>query len=366
MDSDSLSDARILIVDDENANVLLLQRILQRAGFKESKSTTDSRHVLPLFTEFKPDLVLLDLHMPHLDGYAVMDQLRSRIGPSEYLPILVLTADVTAATKQRALSAGARDFLTKPLDATEVVLRIRNLLETRSLHKTLQSQNVRLEEKVRDRTAALQNAQLEILTRLASAAEYRDDDTGEHAQRVGSLAGFLAGASGFSAEQCELIRLAAPLHDVGKIGIPDTILLKPGALSTDEFDVMKTHTTIGAGILSGSRSPLLQLAEEIALYHHEKWDGTGYAGLRSDGIPVPARLVAVADVFDALTHERPYRKAWSMEDAITYVRDQSGRHFDPSIAEVFLGVHGDVASSAPGEPRHEGQAPGTPEDMEGP
>ncbi|MCG6988043.1 MAG: response regulator [Gemmatimonadetes bacterium] len=353
MDSDSLSGARVLIVDDENANVLLLQRILQRAGFEEFKSTTDSRHVLPLFTEFKPDLVLLDLHMPHLDGYAVMDQLHSRIGPSEYLPILVLTADVTAATKQRALSAGARDFLTKPLDATEVVLRIRNLLETRSLHQVLQNQNVRLEEKVRERTAALQEAQLEILARLASAAEYRDDDTGEHAQRVGSLAGFLAGAIGLSEEQSELIRLAAPLHDVGKIGIPDAILLKPGALTADEYEVMKTHTTIGARILSGSRSPMLQLAEEIALYHHEKWDGTGYAGLRSDGIPVPARLVAVADVFDALTHERPYRNALSMEDAITYVRDQSGRHFDPSIAELFLDAPGNVVSSARGYPGHE-------------
>jgi len=355
MDSDSLNGARILIVDDESANVLLLQRILQRAGFEDLKSTTDPRHVLSLFTEFMPDLVLLDLHMPHLDGYAVMEQLRSRIAPSEYLPILVLTADVTAAAKQRALSGGARDFLTKPLDATEVVLRIRNLLETRSLHQVLQDQNVRLEEKVRDRTAALEDARLEMLARLAAAAEYRDDDTGEHAQRVGSLAAFLADALGISEEESELIRLAGQLHDVGKIGIPDAILLKPGALSTDEFEVIKTHTTIGASILSGSQSRLLQLAEEIALYHHEKWDGTGYAGLRSDGIPVPARLVAVADVFDALTHKRPYRNAWPAEDAIKYVRDQSGRHFDPSIVTALLDREGDLSSSTPGDPGHEEQ-----------
>lgn len=357
MGSDSLNGARILIVDDENANVLLLLRVLQRAGFRELKSATDPRHVLPIFTEFKPDLVLLDLHMPHLDGYAVMEQLRSRIAPSEYLPILVLTADATTAAKQRALSGGARDFLTKPLDATEVVLRIRNLLETRSLHQALQDQNAGLEAKVRERTAALQDAQLEILSRLASAAEYRDDETGEHAQRVGSLAAYLAGAVGLSDEQTELVRLAAPLHDVGKIGVPDAILLKPGSLSDEEFEIMKTHTTIGAGIMSGSRSPLLQLAEEIALYHHEKWDGTGYAGLSSDGIPIAARLVSVADVFDALTHDRPYREGWPVEKAITYIRDQSGHHFDPTVVKVFLDFHGDLVGPGPGGAIASGGAP---------
>ncbi|MGH7481212.1 MAG: response regulator, partial [Longimicrobiales bacterium] len=190
--SDPMLHARILVVDDEGANVLLLQRILQRAGYTDIKSTTDPRHVLPMFSDFRPDLVLLDLHMPHLDGYAVMEQIRSRVGDSDYLPILVLTADITADAKQRALSSGAKDFLTKPIDATEVLLRIRNLLETRSIHQQLQNQNQVLEGKVSERTRALENAQIEILTRLARAAEYRDDDTGEHAQRVGNLAAYLA------------------------------------------------------------------------------------------------------------------------------------------------------------------------------
>lgn len=345
MRRDSLTSARILIVDDEGANVLLLQRILQRAGYSELKSTTDPRHVLPIFTEFKPDAVLLDLHMPHLDGYAVMEQIRSRVADTDFLPILVLTADATPAAKQRALSSGARDFLAKPLDATEVLLRLRNLLETRSIHMEMQTQNEGLEEKVRERTEALENAQLEILGRLARAAEYRDDDTGEHAQRVGNLAAYLAQASGLADDQTDLIRMAAPLHDVGKIGIPDSILLKPGKLEKEEFEVMKTHTTIGAGILSGSRSRLLQLAEEIALYHHEKWDGSGYAGLSGRDIPLAARMVTVADVFDALTHPRPYREAWPVERAIQEIQAGSGRLFDPAVVGVFLDLHGDLLAT---------------------
>ncbi|MGH7476140.1 MAG: HD domain-containing phosphohydrolase [Longimicrobiales bacterium] len=342
------SDARILIVDDEGANVLLLQRILQRAGYANLKTTTDPRHVLPIFGEFRPDIVLLDLHMPHLDGYAVMEQIRARVEEAEFLPILVLTADVTAAAKQRALSTGAKDFLTKPLDATEVLLRIRNLLETRSIHQQLQNQNVALEDKVRERTVALEEAQYEILSRLARAAEYRDDDTGEHAHRVGNLAAWLAQNLGIPDDQVELVRRAAPLHDVGKIGIPDRILLKPGKLDTQEFDLMKTHTTIGAGILAGSRSKLLQLAEEIALYHHEKWDGSGYAGLSGANIPVPSRLVAVADVFDALTHPRPYRGAWPIEKAVAFIETNAARHFDADVVRVFLELHGDLRGSVPG------------------
>lgn len=345
---ESHTQARILIVDDEGANVLLLQRILQRAGYANLKSTTDSRHVLPIFTEFRPDLVLLDLHMPHLDGYAVLEQIRSRVSAADYLPVLVLTADITAQAKQRALSGGAKDFLTKPLDATEVLLRIRNLLETRSIHQQLQNQNLMLEGKVQERTQALEDAQVEILMRLARAAEYRDDDTGEHAQRVGNLAAFLAEAIGLASGMVELIRRAAPLHDVGKIGIPDSILLKPGKLEPEEFDVMKTHTTIGAGILSGSRSRLLQLAEEIALYHHEKWDGSGYAGLKGHDIPIAARIVSVADVFDALSHSRPYRPAWPIEKAIAFVKDGAGAHFDSDLVKVFMELHGDLVEAGPG------------------
>ncbi len=335
MEHDALRTANILIVDDQEANVRLLERILQQAGFDNVKSTTDSRLALPLYTGFRPDLVLLDLHMPDVDGFQVMEELRPRI-EGTYLPILVLTADITSEVKQRALAGGAKDFLTKPVDATEVVLRIRNLLETRMLHLQLQDQNEILEEKVLDRTRELEQAQIEILERLALAAEYRDDDTGQHTYRVGETSGHIARALVLPDAQVELIRRAAPLHDVGKIGIPDNILLKPGKLTPDEFEVMKTHTTIGVRILSGSKFPLLQLAREIALAHHERWDGAGFPeGLTGEAIPLEARIVAVADAYDAMTSNRPYRKALSKEEAWGILWDGAGTQWDERVVEAF-------------------------------
>jgi putative two-component system response regulator len=276
--------------------------------------------------------------MPYLDGFEVMNQLRARVPLGIFLPILVLTADITPETKRKALDEGATDFLTKPFDQTEVVLRIRNLLRTRVLHLQLQDQNHLLEQKVRERTIELEETQIEILERLALAAEYRDDDTGEHTKRVGQMSAQIAQALGLSNAEVELIRRAAPLHDVGKIAIPDSILLKPGKLTPEEFELMKTHTTVGAKMLSGGRFPLLQRAEEIALTHHERWDGTGYAGLKGESIPIAGRIVAVADVFDALTSARPYKEAWPRAKAIEEVQRQSGRQFDQSVVEAFLKV----------------------------
>lgn len=330
--------ARILIIDDEPANVRLLERLLQQEGFASLESATDPRQALPLFTEFRPDLILLDLHMPHLDGFAVLKQIRARIREDDYLPIIVLTADVTGEAKQQALSMGAMDFLTKPLDHTEVRLRIRNVMHTRFLYQQLQNQKQILEEKVHERTGELEQANLEALERLALAAEFRDDDTGQHTQRVGHTSAILAQALSFAPDQVELIRRAAPLHDVGKIAIPDAILRKPGKLTPEEFEIIKTHTTIGARILSGSRSRPLQVAEEIALTHHERWDGTGYAGLAGEKIPLAGRIVALADVFDALTHDRVYRKAWPFEQAIGEIELQRGRQFEPRLVDTFLQV----------------------------
>jgi putative two-component system response regulator len=331
-----LQNAKILIIDDEPANVRLLERLLQQEGFVSLETATDPRQALPLFTEFQPDVILLDLHMPHLDGFAVMNQLRPRIREGEFLPILVLTADVATETKLQALSMGAVDFLTKPLDHAEVRLRIRNLLQTRFLYKEVQHQKEVLEDKVRERTADLERAQLEALERLALAAEFRDDETGQHTQRVGVRSAMLAKAMGLSPDLVEQIRRAAPLHDVGKIGIPDAILRKPGKLTPEEFELMKTHTTIGAKILSGSGSPLLQMAEEIALTHHERWDGTGYSGLAGERIPLSGRIVALADVFDALTNDRIYRQAVPLEEALAEIERQRERHFDPRMVDAFL------------------------------
>ena len=335
----AIKNARILIVDDQEANVLYLESILRKAGYTAFQSTTDSREVLPLCAANRPDLLLLDLMMPHLDGFELMEQLKPLTPANSYLPILVLTADVTSETKRRALASGANDFLSKPFDPTEAVLRIHNLLAAWFLHIMPQRENEALEEKVRDHTRELEESQLEVLRRLAQAAEFRDDDTGQHTRRVGEMAALLARELGFSEAQIEVIRHAAPLHDVGKIGISDNILLKPGKLTGDEFEVIKSHTMIGARLLAGGHSHFVQMAEIIALSHHERWDGNGYPQrLQGENIPIEGRLVAIADVFDALTHERPYKKAWPVEEAQAEIESQSGRQFDPRAVAAFVQI----------------------------
>jgi putative two-component system response regulator len=337
LQEDTRRPARILIIDDQEANVRLLEGMLRGAGYVDLKSTTDAREVVREFNGFRPDLLLLDLQMPHRDGFAVMEELKALIPPRSYLPILVLTADINVEAKQRALASGATDFLTKPFDVTEVRLRIKNLLETRFLHLELVAQNQGLEEKVRERTHELEEAQVEILERLAVAAEFRDDDTGQHTKRVGRMSAILARNLALPEDQVEVIRRAAPLHDVGKIGIPDVILLKPGALTQAEFDIVKTHTTIGAQILSGGRFPLLRMAEAIALTHHERWDGAGYPrALSGDAIPLPGRIVALADAFDALISSRPYKKARPIEESVIEIQRGSGTQFDPKVVDAFL------------------------------
>jgi putative two-component system response regulator len=350
-----IQNAQIHIIDDQEANVRLLEAILRRAGYARLATTTDSREVISQFTTLQPDLLLLDLTMPHLDGFQVMQSLMPLIPESTYLPILVLTADISREAKQRALSIGAKDFLTKPFDPAEVLLRIKNLLETRFLHLQLQNHNQLLEGKVRERTRELQKAhtelakahteleqaQIEILERLARAAEYRDDQTGQHTQRVANSSAVLAHAMGLPEVHVELMRRSAPLHDVGKIAIPDDILLKPDKLTPAEFEIIKTHTTIGADLLSKGSSALTRMAERIALTHHERWDGRGYPqGLHGDAIPIEGRILAVVDVFDALTHERPYKHAWKVEEALDEIARQGGWQFDPEVVAAFLSQHG--------------------------
>jgi putative two-component system response regulator len=331
-----LTSARLLVVDDEPANVRLMQRLLERAGYTQLRSTSDSREALDLYREFEPDLVLLDLHMPHMDGFAVMAGLAAAASDDAYLPILVLTADITQKARERAFLLGASDFVGKPFEQMEVLLRIRNLLRVRFLHLQSRQQNQMLEERVRIRTEALEEAKLEVVERLARAAEFRDDDTGQHTRRVGDMSARIALALGRSLEEAELIRRAAPLHDVGKIGIPDAVWLKPGRLTDQERTMLEQHTEIGARILSGSRSPILRLAEQIARTHHERWDGTGYPHrLEGDAIPLAGRITAVADVFDVLAHPRPHKKAWPLEKAVAEIVEQAGRHFDPEVVAAF-------------------------------
>jgi putative two-component system response regulator len=331
--------ARVLVVDDQAPNVVLLERMLEQWGYDNVITTTVSAEVPGLCADSPPDIILLDLQMPKPDGFELMEILQPVTGGVPKIPVLVLTADATPATRQRALASGASDFLNKPLDPIEVRLRIANLLETRRLQVQLVDQNRSLEAAVEERTQDLEHARLELLERLALAAEYRDDDTQEHAQRVGRTVALLAGSLGLSQDEIEVLHRAAPLHDIGKIGIPDQILLKRGGLTDEEYELMKSHTRIGAQILSGSDFPTLHQAETIAATHHESWDGAGYPnGLAGDAIPLAGRLAAVADVFDALVHERPYKAAWPVETAVAEISKLSGVQFDPQVAEAFLAL----------------------------
>jgi putative two-component system response regulator len=344
MKTELFQQARFLLVDDEPANLSVLTQMLENWDATQLLSTGDSRQVIGLLESFRPDIILLDLMMPHLDGFEVMRRIAPRLQADDFLPILILTADTTAQTKLRALQAGAADFLTKPFDAIELMLRVQNLLRERFLHCRLRGQNQELDQKVRARTEQLEQAELETVECLALAAEYRDDDTGQHTKRVARTSALIAQQLGRSETESLLIERAAPLHDVGKIGIADSLLLKPARLTPAEFEIMKTHTTIGAAILEQHHTPLLQLAARIALTHHERWDGTGYPhGLRGEAIPLEGRILAVADVFDALTHERPYKKAWPVEEALSEIARQSGKQFAPDIVEAIFRLKNQIS-----------------------
>jgi putative two-component system response regulator len=341
------SAAHVLVIDDEEANRQLVASMLRHAGYRSITTLADARLLEDQVAAIPPDLVILDLHMPHRDGFDVIGALQRQI-TEDHLPVLVVSGDLSSEARYRALALGARDFLTKPFDLTEMTLRVRNQLETRLLYQDVRKQNRALREAIHGRTQELECTRLEMLERLATAAEYRDDSTSQHTERVGTMSARLAEALGLPADQVQLIRRASPLHDVGKIGIPDALLLKPTRLTNEELAVMRNHTVIGAHILGGSHAPLLQLAEIIALSHHEHWDGTGYPhGLRSDTIPQVGRIVAVADAFDALTNDRPYRKARSVSHSIEEIVRHRGTQFDAQVVDVLESVvpHLDFASA---------------------
>jgi putative two-component system response regulator len=321
---------RIVVVEDGDG-ASLLERMLHAAGYENVRTAAAPAVLDVLLDRWDPDLVVLDLQLPNIDGFALLQ----RVVKLE-IPCLVLTADDSPTVRRRALGLGARDFVTKPLDRVEVLLRVGNLLQTRRLQRALEDRNHDLQRWVRARTADLEDARKETLERLALAAEYRDDDTQMHTKRVGRTAALLATKLGLSPDVVEHIRLAAPLHDVGKIGIPDAVWLKPGKLTEHERRMLEEHTTIGARILSGSRSPILRMAEQVARSHHERWDGSGYPhGLEGDAIPLSGRITAVADVFDVLAHPRPHKQAWPLEKAVDEIRAQRGRHFDPGVVDAF-------------------------------
>ena len=335
---EQIFNARILIVDDQKLHALFLKEVLGQAGYKNVSYLTDPFKVFPAVQEICPDLIVLDIMMPRLDGFQVMEKLHE-FREGHYLPILALSAEKSSEVRLKALQIGANDFVSKPYENPEILIRIRNIVEMRILHMIVEDQNKILEARVQERTKELRESQLDVIRRLAQAAEFRDNNTGIHIIRMSQYCVRFAEALGLSEAECELLLYASPLHDVGKIGIPDSILLKPGPLTTEEYEIMKTHTTLGAKLLSGSNSPMMKMAQTIALTHHEKWDGTGYPQkLKGDDIPLIGQITGLCDVFDALTSDRPYKKAWTTEAALEELVRLKGKQFNPVLVDRFIEV----------------------------
>jgi putative two-component system response regulator len=314
----------IVAIAGEPGVAAVLEQVLGQAGIGPIEAATPER-ALEVVASARPALVLLDLDQADGDGVDLLATLSPWVNGSPPLAVIAIAPAPAADARRRARAAGAKDFLAKPLDPTEVVARVQNVLAAAQLSTQGGELNLELEQ-----------TRLESLERLARLAEYRDDATYEHPQRVGRTAALLAERLGLAKDVVDCIRIAAPLHDVGKVGVPDRILLKPSRLTAAEFELMKSHTLIGAEILAGSSWPVLQMAEEIALSHHERWDGSGYPdGKVEDAIPVSGRIVIVADNFDALTHSRPYAEAWDPDKAAAEIRRQSGQHFDPEVVDAF-------------------------------
>ncbi|MGL4610073.1 MAG: response regulator [Trueperaceae bacterium] len=331
-------NATILIVDDEPAMTLLLTRILQKAGYQNITSVNHPKDALELLETFQPDLLCTDKQMPTMTGLQLIEAVRKTYSVQD-LPIIMLTADSHDDSEAEALSKGANDFISKPYKPTQIHPRVKNALLNHFLTLELRQSNDHLEEKVRERTRALESAYLETLERLVLATEQRDDITGKHALRVGKLSADVAEKLGLSKSELSLLRLAAPLHDIGKVSIDNSILQKRGKLTDEEYQSMKKHVEAGVKILTKSNNKLLQLAEIIALTHHERWDGSGYPkGLKGDDIPIVGQIVAVADVFDVLMSERPYKEAWPLEAAIEEITKNSGKWYSPRVVHAFLQV----------------------------
>jgi len=333
----------VMVVDDQSTSRAILEQVVR---------TLDERVLVEGFarpvdavvwaTRHVADLVLVDFMMPDMDGIELVGRLRALPG-YEHVPIVMVTGQDDKKVRYAALDAGITDFLTKPVDARECLARCRNLLTLRRQHLALEDKRRLLEGMVDEATREIREREKETLLRLARAGEFRDEETGNHLIRMSRYSRLIAHALGLERDETETIELAAPLHDIGKIGIPDQILLKANALEQDEWQVMRRHPVIGHEILKGSASKYVRMGALIALGHHEKYDGSGYPnGLVGDHVPLCARIVAVADVYDALTSVRPYKKAWPSEQAFEYVRTQAGRHFDPRMVEAFLGAREQV------------------------
>jgi putative two-component system response regulator len=339
MDVPAVLNAGILIVDDQEANVRLLLRMLNGAGYTDVTATTNPLEAASLHRTNRFDLILLDLDMPGMDGFQVMEELRT-IEPEGYLPVLVITAHPDY--KLRALKAGAKDFIPAPFELAEVLARVNNMLEVRLLHTEMKRCNASLEQSVSERTAELQDSYLQTIFTISRAAEFKDEDTGTHVQRISYYSRELAIRLGMNSQFSDQIFFSSSMHDIGKIGVPDHILLKSGSFTPAEWQVMKRHAAIGADIIGrNSPSPYLRMGAEIALNHHERWDGGGYpSGTSGEAIPVPARIMNICDVYDALRSKRPYKPPFDHAKSMDIIVNGDSRslpgHFDPAVLSTFV------------------------------
>ncbi|WP_206028601.1 HD domain-containing phosphohydrolase [Thalassoroseus pseudoceratinae] len=345
-----------MIVDDEPYNILVVRKLLLAEGYGDFVTTSKSVQALDMFSRAEPDVLLLDIMMPEVSGLEILEAI-SQDERLRQIPVIILTAANDAGIKAKALQLGAADFMAKPIEPTELVPRIRNVLAAKAHRDQLERYSIELECEVRKKTAQLEASRRDVIAALARAAEYRDDDTGQHVIRVGKYAGIIASELGFSPAYVEQIELAAQLHDVGKIGITDSILLKPGKLEPEEFRKMQNHTQFGQYIIEPAddrqtalppgtceskssdspRSSILRMASIIAQTHHERWDGSGYPrGLSGEDIPIEGRITAVADVFDALSSERPYKEAFPREKCLAILEEGRDCHFDGTILDAFF------------------------------
>lgn len=348
---------KVLVVDDDQAIREAIMEILTNEGYLVT-TAEDGKKALDLLGSFKPDVVLTDYLMPEMDGITLCKIIKNNPETVD-IGVILITGVNDLETRVKGLLAGADDFLNKPFMVPELQARMKSLSRVKLYHDFLKDYQKKLELEIERKTADLlkinlnlqmaineiKDLSLEIIYRLGKAAEYRDEHTGYHIQRISHYSALIGVHMGLSEEAIEVLRYASPLHDIGKLGVPDSILLKPGSLSSEEWQIMKLHTVFGAEILKGSKVKYLKAAEKIALYHHEKWDGSGYPeGLKGTKIPLFARITAIADVFDALTTDRPYRKALSLDEAFEIIAKGRGTHFDPEIVDVFFDIQEELLS----------------------